>query len=240
MNNKKYFNCLYVWYQENTFSFKYKVLRKNDTKLALQKIYEDDYYIKPRIVHSNPYIENSHIVFCDIYDYENTNLNVDNRNILVNHLQNNKITQNPIISFEYCLESIDTNLLNPNKLHEQMNNIVNICLKCGIMIDEYTFDNENIYITMAYAPILNFCDDLLLFKYIISREFDNLYCKSIHYNFTDNELLNNYSELLMNKYTNKLNNYVTTSINNHIKFTDIPLDKDIYSFVLDIINKIYD
>ena len=239
MNNKKYFNCLYIWHQENTFSFKYKVLRKNDSKLALQKIYEEDYYIKPRIVHTNPYIENSHIVFCDIFDNDNNNLNIDGRNQLLSLLQNSK-NKNPIISFEYCLERIDTNLLNINDLHDKMNNIVNICLKCGIMIDEYTFDNENIRITMAYAPVLNFCDDLLLFKYIISREFDNLYCKYINYNFTDNDLLNNYSKSLMTQYTSKLEDYVAQPINNHIKFTNISLTKDQYLFVIDVLNKVYD
>ena len=54
-----------------------------------------------------------------------------------------------------------------------MNKVIQLLRKCEIIIDEFFYDFGKINIISAFYDPINFCDDLLLFKYILKREFKN-------------------------------------------------------------------
>lgn len=217
-NNISYTKAIYVWKPSinEVYNQRIKIIKTidNNLKLPLVNIIENDneFILKPRCVVNYPFSnENSIIVWCDIVNTEGICYSKDNRLGFLKEMEKHKQvieSKLPKISFieKYKIEkdNIDTELL--------LDELVKLCLGCGIEIDECQIHDNVIEIQNNPALILAACDELLTIRFLFYKlslkfKFEYQLIGSLKYKFYDAETTSEKGYEAIIKYATKLGNF---------------------------------
>ena len=169
--------CIYFYRKNfNSFGTIYKTLRKKENKVLLQTVYSQpnvNYYLKGRSTYRNPYSENSLLVFTDICDGSGNIKTPDFRNRFIKdfNLKSPKESENFLKKTLFSMNlKIYLGDRKETNFEDKLNKIYDLLLKLNIIIDEYMIENQKITLKLTYVPILSFCDDFLVLKWILNKE----------------------------------------------------------------------